>query len=259
MASMLARRITLSLSLVAAIVLAGCGGGGSGEEPPVGNSPPPPPIQNSPPPPADPTPPPADPPAEPVAIRSMGFDNADSDIVAMLKVGENGTPALVLMRDPATGEVRKFVATLEGGITAEATANAEGRLGEFVLGEHRFVFTDYTATQVTATYYAPGGAVVSELINLSGSTSAAAGIAKARVHSHAKASNSLLDGIVDDALNWVADASNTYLPLSILRTAGEAVAEKFEQVRSRCERRVGRRRSASGCRPQRAFLRRLNV
>jgi hypothetical protein len=161
----------------------------------------------------------------------MGFDNAESDIVAMFLVGESGTPALVLMRDPTTGELRKFVAVLDDGVTAEATADEEGRLGEFVLGEHRFVFTDYTATQVTATYYAPGGAVVSDLVELAGEPTSM-GSEKPSAMAHAEASSSVLDELVDDALNWVADPSNTYLPLTILRSAGETVAEAFEEVRS---------------------------
>ncbi|HEX2100451.1 MAG TPA: hypothetical protein VHF69_07300, partial [Candidatus Synoicihabitans sp.] len=154
----------------------------------------------------------------------------------MLLVGDTRSPALVLMRDAATGQIRKFVAVLDDGTTAEASANSEGRLGEFVLGEHRFVFTDYTSTHVTATYYAPSGGVVSELIELAGSAAAltapgAIASSKVRGLSRAEAMGPF-DDLVDEALEWVADASNTYLPLTILRTAGETVAERFEQVRS---------------------------
>lgn len=140
------------------------------------------------------------------------------------------------MRDDATGQIRKFVAILDDGTTVEAAANSEGRLGEFVLGEHRFVFTDYTSTHVTATYYAPSGGVVSELIELAGSAAALTApgaIVNSKVRGLARAEAlGPFDDLVDEALEWVADASNTYLPLTILRTAGETVAERFEQVRS---------------------------
>ncbi len=219
MASNLVRPLRAhALVLAIAALLGACGGGGGGGE-------------------ANTLP-------ERAFARSIAFDNAESDVSAVLLPAQAGDPTLVMLRDTATGRIARQVFVLDDGTVAQAVPDADGRLGELVIGDHRFVFTDYTATHVTVAYHAPDGSVSTEQVERAASATATAATqarrttlaaegARAGAHDDA---NPTLDEMVDEALEWVADPSNTFLPLMIYRKAGEAVGGLFDKIRGGVER-----------------------
>lgn len=163
-------------------------------------------------------------------LRSIGFDNQKSDVVAVMLGRRQDEPAIVLMRAADSRRSRLLAFPFADGALATATEGANGRLAELAIAGHRFVFADYTQTQVTVTHTDPAGSVTTEQL----STAKTSGSAAVESPLHlAQQEERSLDEEVDDALRWIADPSNTFLPLLIYRRAGETVGKLWDRVRAR--------------------------
>lgn len=198
-------------------LLAACGGGGGGSSAP--NTPDEPNDSNNPP--------------QQKPVAGLGFDSTASDIALVVLPDENSDSTLVLMRNAGAERV---VFVLQDGTVIEAEQNGDGQLGLLRIGEHEFVFTDYTETTVTVNYLAPGGAVVSEVIDrATGDAATMTSQASLMKPMADQTLSEYLDEKTKDTLAWLQDPGNQYLPLLILRSAGETVANLYESARARLE------------------------
>lgn len=205
------------------VLLAACGGGGGGST----STPTNPQVPGGDNPPVDPPPAP---------IKGLGFDSADSDVTFVALPDDDHNSTLVFMRDASASE--RIVVVLDDGTLIEAAQDDAGRLTSLMIGDHQFNFTSYTASTVTVTYHAPGGATVSEVVDLeTGGIAATATADKIRLLKYGSnpTVEEYLDEKTEDGGAWLQNPSNTYLPLIILRLAGEAVADIFDQARIRLE------------------------
>lgn len=171
--------------------------------------------------------------------KSIGFDNPASDVIAVFLAEQEGEPAVVVMRDPVTKDAGEIVYVFEDGSLATVKPDSNGRLGELTIDEHRFVFTNYTDTNVTMTYYAPDGSVSVESValvdNSSTTSQAKTSLAASILHAPEATDNGeqTIDEQTDEGLRWFQDPSNYQLHMSILRWAGESIAAKYDKLKSR--------------------------
>lgn len=171
--------------------------------------------------------------------KSIGFDNPASDVIAVFLAEQEGEPAVVVMRDPVTKDAGEIVYVFEDGSLATVKPDSNGRLGELTIDEHRFVFTNYTDTNVTMTYYAPDGSVSVESValvdNSSTTSQAKTSLAASILHAPEATDNGeqTIDEQTDEGLRWFQDPCNYQLHMSILRWAGESIAAKYDKLKSR--------------------------
>jgi hypothetical protein len=100
-------------------------------------------------------------------IRSIGFDNPESDVIAILPAEEEGDPSIVILRDENPDVAYRVVLILADSSVIEMVSDSNERLAELTIGAHRFVYSNYTATTVNRTHYAPDGSVTAETVTFS--------------------------------------------------------------------------------------------
>ncbi len=161
--------------------------------------------------------------------KSMAFDNANSDVAAIILPPREGAPTLVILRHPESGTARHLVFISDDGDIFEIIADAAGRIGQITIGEHLFVFSDYTATTARLVYHAPDGSTSEQIINIEASSASAMAARSGALGTYVAAMDEedSIDSLVQDAAEWLADPSNTHLPLNIWRVAGETVHNAF--------------------------------
>ena len=92
------------------------------------------------------------------------FTNQQSDI-AMVYPRADGT--VVVLRGEDSERAWYLELVDPDGTTTEMVQNADGRLVEVSLLQHRFALSDYTATDVVITHFGPDGNGVAERVSLS--------------------------------------------------------------------------------------------
>lgn len=197
--ALLSRVGASALSVALAWALAACGGGGGGS-----------------------------PPAAPASSNAaaLRFDNPQSQLALLAPAQADGDPSAVLMRDTATGEIADQVYVLADGSRVTVRTDAAGRLTYLAAGGYTFTMTDYTAESVTMTTRDPQGATTVEAVSLvDGSARALA------EEPPAPQPEDPLDAMVNRALEWTSDVSNTHLIANIYRRVGESVAGMITSAR----------------------------
>jgi hypothetical protein len=185
--------------VVLACALAACGGGDGGASPGT-------PAQS--------------------AAAALRFDNPQSQLALLAPAQADGDPSAALMRDTATGEIAEQVYVLADGSRVTVRTDAAGRLTYLAAGGYTFTMTDYTADSVTMTTLDPQGATTVEAVSLvDGSARALA------EEPPAPPPEDPLDALVNRALEWTADVSNTHLIANIYRRVGESIAGTITRAR----------------------------
>ena len=170
---------------------------------------------------------------------SIGFDNPKSDIIGILPAQQENEPSIVILRDQDPNIKNRIVFYLADGSVAEVAGDSSDRLSKLTIDDHRFFFSNYTASTVTQTYHAPNGSVTNEIVPLS-ANSISMGFSKVKSMgtanievADAREENESVDALVDRTLNWCADITETHLILNTYKYLGQKSAELFDKVRSR--------------------------